>query len=59
MDRMSPLDAAFLEAEDEDLHTSMACAATGIFEGAAPTQDVIFGLAADVRFATRRLMPAS
>ena len=44
MDRMSPLDAAFLEAEDEDLHTSMACAATGIFEGAAPTQDVIFDL---------------
>ncbi len=44
MDRMSPLDAAFLEAEDEDLHTSMAVAAVGIFEGPAPAQDVIFEL---------------
>ncbi len=41
MDRMSPLDATFLEAEDEDPHTSMAIASVGIFEGAAPDQLVI------------------
>jgi WS/DGAT/MGAT family acyltransferase len=39
MDEMSPLDAAFLDAEDEDRHTSMAIASIAVFEGPAPTYD--------------------
>ena len=37
MDRMSPLDAAFLEAEDEDPGVSMAISSIAVFEGPAPT----------------------
>ena len=44
MDRMSPLDAAFLDAEDEDPHTSMAIASVGIFEGPPPSQDEVLDL---------------
>jgi WS/DGAT/MGAT family acyltransferase len=44
VDRMSPLDAAFLDAEDEDPHTSMAIASVGIFEGAAPDQGLVVDL---------------
>lgn len=36
-DRLSPLDAAFLEIEDEDRHTSMAIASVAILEGPAPS----------------------
>jgi diacylglycerol O-acyltransferase len=39
MDRMSPLDAAFLEAEDEEPTTSMAIASIAVFEGAPPPQE--------------------
>lgn len=39
MDRMSPLDSAFLEAEDEDRHTSMAIASIAVFEGPPPAYD--------------------
>ena len=39
MDRMSPLDAAFLELEDADCHASLHVASVGIFEGPAPTYD--------------------
>ena len=42
MDRMSPLDAAFLDAEDSDQHTSMAIASFAIFEGPAPSYDEFF-----------------
>jgi len=38
MDRLGPLDAAFLYAEDEDPHTSMAIASVGIFAGPPPSQ---------------------
>jgi WS/DGAT/MGAT family acyltransferase len=38
-DRMTPLDAAFLEAEDEDRHTSMAIASVAVLEGPAPGHD--------------------
>jgi WS/DGAT/MGAT family acyltransferase len=38
MERLGPLDAAFLEAEDEDRHTSMAIASVGIFAGPPPSQ---------------------
>ena len=39
MDRMSPLDAAFLQAEDEEPETSMAIASIAVFDGTAPPQD--------------------
>jgi len=39
MDRLSPLDTLFLEAEDGDPHTSMAIASAAVFEGPAPTYD--------------------
>jgi diacylglycerol O-acyltransferase len=37
MDRMSPLDAAFLQAEDAEPGVSLAIASIGVFEGPAPT----------------------
>jgi WS/DGAT/MGAT family acyltransferase len=39
VDVLSPLDAAFLEAEDADPHTSMAIASMAIFDGAPPAHD--------------------
>lgn len=39
MDPLSPLDAAFVEAEDEDPHVSMAIASIAVFEGPAPTYE--------------------
>lgn len=41
MDRLSPLDAAFIEAEDEDRHTSMAIGSIAVFEGPVPTYDEV------------------
>ncbi len=41
MDRLNPLDAAFIDAEDADPHTSMAIASIAVFEGPAPTQEEI------------------
>jgi WS/DGAT/MGAT family acyltransferase len=37
MDRMTALDAAFLQAEDEDPGTSLAIASIAVFDGPAPT----------------------
>jgi WS/DGAT/MGAT family acyltransferase len=37
MDKLSPLDALFVDAEDEDQHTSMAIASIAVFEGPPPT----------------------
>jgi len=37
MDRLSPLDALFVDAEDQDPHTSMAIASIAVFEGPAPS----------------------
>ncbi len=39
MDRLNPLDALFVDAEDEDRHTSMAIASIATFEGPAPSYD--------------------
>jgi WS/DGAT/MGAT family acyltransferase len=39
MERLTPLSAAFLQAEDEDPTTTMAIASAAIFEGPAPAQD--------------------
>ena len=41
MDRLNPLDALFVDAEDEDRHTSMAIASIGVFEGPAPSHDEV------------------
>ena len=37
MDRLNPLDAVFVDAEDEDPHTSMAIASVAVFEGPCPS----------------------
>jgi diacylglycerol O-acyltransferase / wax synthase len=39
MDRLSPLDALFVDAEDQDPNTSMAIASIAVFEGPAPTHE--------------------
>ncbi len=39
MERLSPLDAAFLDAEDEDRHASLAIASVAIMDGTPPTQE--------------------
>jgi len=38
MDRLKPLDAMFIDAEDEDSNTSMAIASVAVFEGPTPSQ---------------------
>lgn len=37
MDRMTPLDAAFLELEDDDPHASLHLGSVAVFEGPAPS----------------------
>ncbi|USX54516.1 wax ester/triacylglycerol synthase family O-acyltransferase [Lentzea sp. HUAS12] len=44
MDRLSPLDAAFLEVEDADPHASLAIASVAVVEGPAPGHDEFLGL---------------
>ena len=39
MDRLNPLDAVFVDAEDADPNTSMAIASIAIFEGPAPSHE--------------------
>src|SRR6516165_4948375 len=39
MDRLGPLDALFIDAEDRDPHTSMAIASIAVFEGPSPTHE--------------------
>src|SRR5215471_16421550 len=39
MDRLSSLDALFVDAEDQDPHTSMAIASIAVFEGPLPTHE--------------------
>ena len=39
MDRLNPLDAVFVDAEDGDRHVSMAIASIAVFEGPAPTHE--------------------
>jgi WS/DGAT/MGAT family acyltransferase len=41
MDRLNPLDALFVDAEDEDQHTSMAIASIAVFEGPCPSQEKV------------------
>jgi WS/DGAT/MGAT family acyltransferase len=39
MDQLNPLDASFIDVEDEDRHASMAIAMIAIFEGPAPSYE--------------------
>ncbi len=39
MERLNPLDAQFVDAEDEDGHASFAIASIAVFEGPAPSYD--------------------
>jgi WS/DGAT/MGAT family acyltransferase len=39
MDRLGPLDAMFVDAEDQDPRTSMAIASIALFEGPSPTHE--------------------
>jgi diacylglycerol O-acyltransferase / wax synthase len=39
MDRLSPLDALFVDAEDQDPHTSMAIASIAVFDGPPPAHE--------------------
>ena len=39
MDRLSSLDALFIDAEDQDPHTSMAIASIAVFDGPPPTHE--------------------
>jgi WS/DGAT/MGAT family acyltransferase len=39
MDRLNPLDALFVDAEDKDPHTSMAIASIAVFEGPCPSHE--------------------
>ena len=39
MDRLNPLDALFVDAEDEDPRTSMAIASIAVFEGPVPAHE--------------------
>ncbi|HEY7484891.1 MAG TPA: wax ester/triacylglycerol synthase family O-acyltransferase [Streptosporangiaceae bacterium] len=47
MDRLNPLDAVFVDAEDEDRHTSMAIASIAVFEGPAPSYEEAFTFLAE------------
>jgi WS/DGAT/MGAT family acyltransferase len=39
MERLKPMDAQFVDAEDEDRHASFAIASTAVFEGPGPSLD--------------------
>ena len=41
MERLNPLDALFVDAEDEDRHTSMAIASIAVFEGPCPSHEEV------------------
>lgn len=43
MDRLNPLDALFVDAEDQDRHTSMAIASIAVFEGPSPSHEQVLG----------------
>jgi diacylglycerol O-acyltransferase len=47
MDRLQPLDAMFVDAEDEDENTSMAIASIAVFQGPVPPLDEVMQLIAD------------
>ena len=42
MERLKPMDAQFVDAEDQDGHASFAIASIAVFEGPAPTYDEFY-----------------
>lgn len=44
MDRLKPLDAMFIDAEDEDKNTSMAIASIAVFQGPVPAHEEVVAL---------------
>jgi diacylglycerol O-acyltransferase len=46
MDRLKPLDALFVDAEDQDKNTSMAIASIAVFEGPPPSHEEVLALLA-------------
>jgi WS/DGAT/MGAT family acyltransferase len=46
MDRLNPLDALFVDAEDEDPRTSMAIASIAVFEGPPPSHEELLAFLA-------------
>jgi WS/DGAT/MGAT family acyltransferase len=46
MDRLNPLDAVFVDAEDEDRHTSMAIASIAVFDGPSPSHEEVLAFIA-------------
>ena len=46
MEKLKPLDALFVDAEDVDKNTSMAIASIAVFEGPAPSQEELMALVA-------------
>jgi WS/DGAT/MGAT family acyltransferase len=46
MDRLNPLDAMFVDAEDEDPNTSMAIASIAVFEGPPPSHEELLAFLA-------------
>ena len=47
MDRLKPLDALFVDAEDQDKNTSMAIASIAVFEGPPPSYEEVLALVTD------------
>jgi diacylglycerol O-acyltransferase len=47
MDRLGPLDAVFVDAEDESRNTSMAIASIAVFEGPVPSHEEVLAGVAD------------
>ncbi|MGD0701023.1 MAG: wax ester/triacylglycerol synthase family O-acyltransferase [Trebonia sp.] len=47
MDRLKPLDAIFVDAEDEDENTSMAIASIAVFQGPVPSHKEVMALIED------------
>jgi WS/DGAT/MGAT family acyltransferase len=47
MDRLGPLDAVFVDAEDESQNTSMAIASIAVFEGPVPPHEEVLAAIAD------------
>src|SRR5512146_603518 len=47
MDAVKPLDAIFVDAEDEDKNTSMAIASIAVFQGPVPTHEEVMAHIAD------------
>jgi len=53
MQRLNPMDAQFVDAEDQDRHASFAIASIAVFEGPAPSYGEFLGAAGPPRGRSR------